>query len=273
MQLTPNLYNVDVVLHSKYEDHPELITLALSYPRYIHAELMTHRVFSRNASSSRAIPTKTMLRNIKKNPAAPIYWGTNQAGMQAGKELTGWRLCAAKAVWKTATMSACFFSGMLHKIGLHKQHANRITEPYQYITTLVTSTEWDNFYKLRAHPDAQPEIKFLAELMIRATSESRPQLLKQGHWHLPYVDLSEFENHSFADLQKASAARCARVSYLNHDGSKPNVEKDIKLFNRLVGSQPIHASPLEHVAVPSWKENANLRGWKQLRRVVENQYN
>lgn len=265
--------SVDVIKHSSYEGHPDLITLRLVYPRFIHAELMTHRVFSRNASSSRAIPVKTMLRNIKDNPAKPLYWGENIPGMQAGKELCGWRLKAAKLVWNISAGIACNLSLVLHKLGLHKQHANRITEPYQYITTLVTSTEWDNFFSLRNHPDAQPEIKALAMAMQTAIDNSRPTVLKQGHWHLPYVDVDEFEKHSFSDLQKASAARCARVSYLNHDGSTPDVEKDVKLYNRLVGSQPIHASPLEHVAVPSWKENANLRGWKQLRRVVENQYN
>ena len=269
MQANLNLYSVDVVLHSKFEDHPELITLALTYPRYVHAELMTHRVFSRNASSSRAIPTKTMLKNIKKNPAAPIYWGTNQAGMQAGEELSGWRLWAAKAVWKAATVSACFFSGLLHKIGLHKQHANRITESYQYITTLVTATDWDNFYELRAHPDAQPEIRLLAQMMIKAASESRPQVLKQGEWHLPYIRQNEFGVYPLRSLQEASAARCARVSYLTHEGKEPNMDADLKLFHRLAGSRPIHASPLEHIAVPSHKDNANFRGWKQFRKVVE----
>lgn len=265
--------SVDVIKHSSYEGHPDLITLRLVYPRFIHAEYMTHRVMSRNASSSRAIPVKTMLRNIRSNPAKPLYWGENIAGMQAGKELTGCKLKLAKITWNVAAHVACGLSSVLHKLGLHKQHANRITEPFQYITTLVTATDWDNFFELRDHPDAQPEIKALASAMKLAIQNSTPTLLKQGHWHMPYVEPDEFGNNSFSELQKASAARCARVSYLNYDGSKPNVEKDIKLFNRLVGSQPIHASPLEHVAVPSWKENANLRGWKQLRRVVENQYN
>lgn len=264
-------YKVDVILHSRFEGHPDLITLALTYPRMIHAELMTHRVFSRNASSSRAIPVKKMLRMIKDNPAEPLYWGTNKAGMQAGEELKGWRLIAAKIIWKVAAKTACFFSSLLSQIGLHKQHANRGTEPYQYITVLVTSTEWDNFFELRDHPDAQPEIRHLAQLMRRAIAESKPQLLRQGEWHLPFIRKEEFGAYPLRVLQEASSARCARVSYLTHDGKTPEITKDRILYSRLAGSRPIHASPLEHVAVPSWKDNANLKGWKQFRKVVENE--
>lgn len=259
----------EVICHSKYKDHPELITLKLVYPRMIHGEFMTHRVFSRNASSSRAIPTKRMLDSIRKGPAKPIFWGSNKPGMQADTELTGWRLHAAKAIWGTAVKFSCFFSSLLGKVGLHKQHSNRGTEPYQYITVLVTSTEWENFFDLRDHPDAQPEIRELAQVIKKAIAGSTAKTLLQGQWHLPFVLDSEFSNVPFHDLRKASAARCARVSYLNFDGSNPNIQKDLELYDRLVGTAPIHASPLEHVAVPSWNDNANLYGWKQLRRVVE----
>jgi len=260
---------VEVILHSRFEGHPDLITLALTYPRMIHSELMTHRVFSRNASSSRAIPVKKMLHMIKENPAEPLYWGTNKAGMQAGEELKGWRLCVAKLIWRTAARTACFFSGLLNRLGLHKQHANRGTEPYQNITVLVTATEWDNFFELRDHPDAQPEIRYLAQLMRRAIAESTPQILRQGEWHLPFIRKEEFGVYPLRVLQEASSARCARVSYLTHTGKTPEVDADRALFYKLAGSRPIHASPLEHVAVPSWKENANFQGWKQFRKVVE----
>lgn len=259
----------EVVCHSKYKDHPELITLKLVYPRMIHSEFMTHRVFSRNASSSRAIPVKRMLDGIRKGYAKPIFWGSNKPGMQADTELTGWRLCAAKVIWGTAVRFSCFFSNLLNKVGLHKQHSNRGTEPYQYITVLVTSTNWENFFSLRDHKDAQPEIIELAQVIKKAIKESTPKTLMQGQWHLPFVLDSEFGDVPFQELRKASAARCARVSYLNFDGSKPNIQKDLELYDRLVGTAPIHASPLEHVAVPSWNDNANLYGWKQLRRVVE----
>lgn len=231
--------------------------------------IVVHNCFSRNASSSRAIPVQKMLQMIKESPAEPLYWGTNKAGMQAGEELEGWRLAAAKFIWSTAAKTACFFSSLLNRVGLHKQHSNRGTEPYQYITVLVTATEWDNFFELRDHPDAQPEIRFLAQLMRRTIEESKPQILRQGEWHLPYILKEEFGVHPLRVLQEVSAARCARVSYLTHAGKTPEVATDLVLFDRLAGSRPIHASPLEHVAVPSWKENANFRGWKQFRKVVE----
>lgn len=258
-----------VILHSRYEGHPDLVTLALTYPRYIHAEFLTHRVFSRNASSSRAIPVAKMLKNISENPVMPIYWGSNKPGMQAGEELEGWRLAVAKATWKMAVKTACFYSWILNEVGLHKQHANRGTEPYQLISVLVTSTEWSNFMDLRNHPDAQPEIQYLAQKMLQAMSESQPQILRQGDWHLPFIRKEEFGMYPLRDLQEASAARCARVSYLTHQGRLPEVAQDKLLFQKLAGSTPIHASPLEHIAVPSWKHNANLVGWKQFRKVVE----
>lgn len=263
------MINAKVIAHSRIEGHPDLVTLQLTYPRYIHAEFMTHRVFSRNASSSRAIPVKTMLRNIKDKPAVPLYWGCNKPGMQAGDELKGWKLFFAKMTWNAAARSAVFLSGVLHRLGLHKQHANRITEPFQFITTLVTATEWDNFFILRDHPDAQPEIKALAQAMKVAIINSEPRMLKQGQWHMPYINPSEFGVKSFKDLQKASAARCARVSYLTHDGNTPTLDNDLKLFERLAGSEPIHASPLEHVATPTYKGNTNFVGWKQFRKVIE----
>lgn len=261
--------SVDVVKHSSYQDHPELITLAVTYPRFIHAEVMTHRVFSRNASSSRAIPVNRMLDIISRKPAKPLYWGSNKPGMQAADELTGWRYHAANLLWSAAARTACTLSRLMGFVGLHKQHTNRITEPFQYITTLITATEWDNFFELRNHPDAQPEIQLLAMEMKRAIDESEPVELNQGEWHLPYIRYDEFGTVPFRMIQEASAARCARVSYLNHDGSQPNLQKDILLFKRLAGSKPLHASPLEHVAVPSWKDNANFVGWKQFRKTVE----
>lgn len=260
-----------VIAHSVQDGAPELITLQLEYPRYIHGELMSHRVFSRNASSSRAIPATRMIKNAWKNPARPYYWGSNKAGMQAGKELTGLRLLMAKAVWAMSCTFACIFSYLLHLIGLHKQHTNRITEPFQHISVIVTSTEWSNFFELRNHPDAQPEIKALAQAMLDAINNSVPTVLPRGGWHLPYITQEDVDetNNNIALLRKLSAARCARVSYLNHDGKKPTHEEDLRLFDRLVADKPMHLSPTEHQATPSNKYNANFRLWKQHRALLE----
>lgn len=249
-----------------------LTTFQLQYHRYIHGEFMTHRVFSRNASSSRAIPVMTMLKQVWNDPAMPVHWGANMPGMQAKDQLTGWRAKVARGLWRAAGKVACVFAYGLSKVGLHKQVANRILEPWQLIHVIITATEFANFFELRDHADAQPEIRVLAKAMREAYKANAPTRRIFGEWHLPYISYEERLAFSFGELIKASAARCARVSYLTHDGVKPVIAKDIALYERLVGSAPIHASPVEHQATPQmyaavW--GGNLRGWHQHRQDVE----
>ena len=254
-----------------------LTTLQLKYPRLIHSEFMTHRVFSRNASSSRAIPVAKMIEQVRTDPAMPIHWGSNQPGMQARVELEGNDRLRAIARWQLAAEAAASHAEVMMELGLHKQVANRILEPFQWIHVIVTATEWDNFFSLRAHPDAQPEIHALAEAMKQAFADSRPMPLEEGEWHLPYVTRLERATHlhDVDLLMKLSAARCARVSYLTHDGQAPDIEKDLALYERLVGSVPLHASPVEHQATPlpaadMW--SGNFRGWLQYRKLVESSF-
>ena len=256
-----------VIAHSSSKGKPDLITVELEYPRFIHGELMTHRVFSRNASSSRAIPIRKMIAKVWKNPAKPTYWGTNKSGMQAGKELKGLRLLLAKSLWTVACAVACTLSYALHLCGLHKQHANRLTEPFQYINVLVTATEWDNFFKLRSHSSAQPEIKELSDAINLAISNSTPKVLNESQWHLPYILDEDIRatNSNYDLLCKISSARCARLSYMTHGNKEIDRDKDFRLFNQLAGSDPMHLSPTEHQATPSDRGNANFKGWKQFR--------
>lgn len=250
-----------------------ITTFQLKYPRLIHSEFMTHRVFSRNASSSRAIPVMKLLKEIWNDPAMPVYWGENQSGMQAKAELSGWKRKAAEALWRGASKVACAFAYGMVKVGLHKQLANRVCEPWQHISVIVTATDWDNFFALRDHPDAQPEIRELAHKMRGAYYLSRPVYLADGQWHLPYVSDEEKVKLPLFLLKKLSAARCARVSYLTHDGLTPNIDKDIQLHDRLVASEPIHASPVEHQATPSGDDlyHKNFCGFIQYRESVEAQ--
>ena len=254
-----------------------LTTLELTYPRFIHSEVMTHRVFSRNASSSRAIPILKMLYRIYADMAMPIHWGANQAGMQANAELTAWRKFIVKSLWIACGYIVMLFSYMMHLAGAHKQIANRVTEPWSHITVVLTATEWQNWFDLRNHADAQPEIRSLARAIFFAMKASAPRDCGNDkkdvwNWHLPYVKGYERLKYGLADLLKMSAARCARTSYLTHDNKAPNVENDIKLHDRLVASKPIHASPTEHQAYPTDGEefSANFRGWQQYRKNVEN---
>lgn len=258
-------------IHSFGTGDSRITTLQLRYHRYIHAEVMTHRVFSRSASSSRAIPIQKIIAEVWNNPATPLHWGQNISGMQAKTELTGLRLILAKFVWKSASKIACILAFLLYKLGLHKQIGNRILEPFSFINVILTSTEFNNFFELRIHPDAQPEIQQLAKLMKEAMDNSIPKVLKQGEWHLPYITNEERAFYSNDALMKCSTARCARVSYNNHDGSQPSVLKDAQLHDRLVGSVPRHSSPAEHQATPSHSNVfiKNFKGWQQYRDLIE----
>jgi Thymidylate synthase complementing protein len=273
-----------------------LITMELHYPKFIHGELMTHRVLSRNASSSRAIPVERLIQDVMDDPVIPIHWGVNRPGMQAHDVLEEEQSDIANTAWTKARDSAVAYAREMARIGLHKQLVNRIIEPWCHIRVVVTATEWGNFFLLRRHPDAQPEMRALADAMWEAQQVSTPTLLKPGGWHLPYVTNKELDilggvtgGEPFEDdwtpFIKLSVARCARVSYLTHDGKSPDVAADLALYDRLVGAVPLHASPTEHQALPDavrykyddvlyWKhrhEHGNLVGWRQYRKMLPNE--
>lgn len=256
----------EIIKHSSSDNCPDIITFRLRYPRFIHSELMTHRVFSRNAASSRAIPIIRAIKDILRDPAMPISWGKNKPGMQSTETLPWWRGFLARRVWMFAMWCAIISAWTMNKLGVHKQFANRILEPWQHITVLVTATDWDNFFALRDHPDAQPEFRQLAQEMKVALSESTPQLLHSGMWHLPFTDGRGDQWKSF------SAACCASVSYETVDRKPMTRERAKDIFLKLTGD-PIHASPFEHVARPDPDNGegcGNFTKWHQWRYDIEN---
>ena len=287
-----------VICDSQPKTGTRITTLELKYPRFIHSEFMTHRMFSRNASSSRAIPIMKMIQAVIDNPAMPIHWGKNQAGMQAREQLEDRYQLQAQLLWKAARDSAVEHAKTMLALGAHKQIVNRILEPFTHIRVIVTATNFANFFALRDHEDAQPEIRELAVAMKKAIEESTPQLLGIGEWHLPYLDAEDFTNiyehlkensitrHDPAQHQiwmmacAISAARCARVSYLAHDGERPTIEKDMELYHHLVHANPPHMSPCEHQASPDklspgladWAradQHGNFTGWIQFRHLIK----
>lgn len=273
------MISAKVIADSISPDGKRITTMEVTFNRYILAEFNTHRVFSRNFSSSRAIPTRKLLEQVRTHPAMPVHWGKNQAGMQANEELTGEELVMAQRQWVIAAGDAADRAERMAEFGAHKQIVNRIIEPYLYVTGIVTSTEWDNFFELRCHPDAQPEFQELACKMRDAREASTPEQISLQQWHLPYLTEDEKNNADMSPVQslfwaKVSAARCCRVSYLKHDGTAPSIEEDIALFDRLAAARPIHASPLEHQAKPLWfytdtHLQGNFRKWIQYRQVYE----
>ena len=270
------LITAKVICDSVSEQGVRLTTFEIEYPRFIHGELMTHRMLSKNSSSSRAIPIQKMLEQIESNMAIPIYWGKNKSGMQAVEEVDDLSKNNAEIMWKGCFWKAKDTVSWLSDDGLHKQVSNRLTEPFQMMKVVITGTDWDNFFNLRIHPDAQPEICMLAYKMYEAMSKSVLVLLKKGDYHLPYVNrgiginsdgenLSWFEGlyvgeypkvgiPNWLSLEQAikySVASCASVSYRATDMT---LEKAEKIWNMLVKSEVVHASPLTHVATPISKE-------------------
>lgn len=235
------------------------------YHNFVANGFIVHN--SRNSASSRAVPTNKMVSRVLENPAMPVEWGVNKPGMSASEALTTVQAEDAKAQWLLARDSAVQHVRLLQDFNVHKQIINRILEPFMWHTVIVTATEWDNFFNLRLAENAQPEIRVAAQHMRAAIDGSKPAPVAIGEWHLPLVQDDE-RSMPIEELKKVSAARCARVSYLTHDG-KRDIEKDIELCERLRSDR--HLSPFEHVATPSSEADlhANFRGWVQMRKEIE----
>jgi hypothetical protein len=297
-----------IVADSINEVGNRITTYELEYPRFIHAEFMTHRLFSRNAASSRAIPVERAIQLIEQNTAMPIHWGKNQPGMSAKEECTEPVIIdrdggTAKDAWNYARYLAVNVAKAFSAAGYHKQIVNRLLEPFSHIKVVCTATEFDNFFYLRRHKDAQPEIQELADQMWKARQLSTPYQLGPGAWHVPYYAEGFWEEYSsydgpynihgdsLGDALAISASCCAQVSYRKLDDS---LDKAHDIFQRLIESKPAHASPFEHQASPmpfvfdetggafveGWPEgmthvdrfnrawSGNLCGWFQYRQYI-----
>lgn len=257
-----------------------LTTFLLVYPRFLHSEFMTHRMLSRNAQSSRAVPVLRRIRAVEENPAIPIVFTKNKPGMQGGEPLADQD--EARRVWLEGRDAAVAIARKLAALEVHKQYANRVIEPYDHISVIASATEWDNFFALRIHTKALPEIAELAMQMFACMKENVPVSMRPGEWHLPFVTDDERRAWDERDenlgsdptgLIRRSVARCARVSYLNHDGKQPTQEEDDALYQRLLADHPIHASPAEHQATPTGIPgfSGNFYGWVQYRKTLMNE--
>jgi thymidylate synthase ThyX len=278
-------YGAKILLDSKnVATGDRLTTFEVTYPRFVHAELMTHRLLSRNSASSRAIPIEKMIARVLEDPAGPVFWGKKQKGMQATEEVDPIYKHDARVEWLLARDQAVQHARELIALDVHKQIVNRLLEPWMWITVIVSATEYENFFALRCHKDAQPEIQKIAYMMRDLYQQNVPENFAPGSWHLPMVSDEDvvaldrsgacpiiINEEMLVSLRKLSAARCARVSYLTHDGER-DPDADIQLFNRLVESG--HWSPLEHVAqaLPSSDRCGNFNGWKQLRKIYPNEH-
>ena len=272
-------YQCEMILDSINPVGVRLTTMRLKYPLIVHAEMCRHRAFSRSVASNRAIPTEKIIAMVEQDPFIPIHWGKNQKGMQAEEELSPERRDLAIGTWLVyrdrAVDQARYMS---EHLGVHKKIANRLLNPFQWVTEIVTATDWANFFALRCHPAAQPEIRQIAEMARDVYETSEPKPLLVGRWHLPLIRKGDhykgIDSHGLyiETLKKVSAARCARTSYRTHSGKISTVEEDLALYERLVGSDPKHASPTEHqaMALASQERIGNFRGWRQARYFIPN---
>ena len=292
-----------IVADSINPDGVRLTTFELEFPRWILAEVNTHAMLSRNTASSRAIPVERVLEQVDVSPALPVEWGQNNPGMVSKTLLDELKAKSAELVWKSAAKSASAFARVLSdKVGLnvHKQLAGRLIETFTMSKTVMTGTEFANFFSLREHSDAQPEFYELAKCMRQAREQSTPSFLVPDQWHLPYVDLVDgkyYVSGIEVDLEtakKVSASCCAQVSYRKLDDS---IDKAVKVFDMLKLSDPEykqkHSSPTTHQATPigpaesfdpsTWPAgvthvrrdgslwSGNLRGWVQFRQLIPNE--
>lgn len=256
------------------EDDARLTTIEATFPRFILAEMNTHRQWSRNSASSRAIPLKKRIRMVRESPFVPEQFCAEQSGMQAGAALSDEDHEGAVQAWNRA-LDACLEAAEdMVALGVHKQWSARLLELFSWHTVVITSVHWENFFAQRDHSAAQPEMQVIAALMESVYKASTPRELKQGEWHLPYILEEEHDGpYMQPSLAKISAARCARVSYLNHDGTR-DYAKDLELYEKL--KQGFHMSPFEHPA--QYKTGVNVHvgahksnfgfPWVQLRKMI-----
>ena len=221
----------------------------LYFPRMVLAELNTHRMLAKSTSSSRAIPIEKIIERVKSDPAIPL-WTENQPGMQ-GTPACDYHIERANAAWEKARDDAIYHAKVLMDLGIHKQDANRLLETWVHVDTIITGTEWDNFFKLRCHKDAAPLMQMLGNAIRDAMGPAPTEIKYTSGWHLPYATEEEINaaksNATIREcLPWVCAARCARVSYLNHDGTAPDIDKDMVLAKKLHTSG--HLTPFEHVA-------------------------
>lgn len=247
---------VKIIADSISPQGVRLTTYELEYPRFIHAEVMTHRVFSRNAQSSRAVP---VTKSLEQAIISPVTWGANKAGMSSDKSLPQEAINEVAYYWNAAARTCQDFAERMAKAGLHKQWANRCLEWFSTIKVVVTATEWDNFFWLRDDPEAaQPEIVELARKMKEAMDAQNPRKLNPGEWHLPYIAYVPHKsgNQYYSqggeaiDLEtakKISASCCAQVSYRRLDTS---IDKALEIYDKLFSGPKPHLSPVEHLGTP-----------------------
>lgn len=263
-------YDCWVERDSVSEDGVRLTSFVITIPKHCLQEFNTHGMIARSAASFRAIPSyKVVDMTMEGDGFYMPDFGKNQPGMvESDEPYTELEMLMLKKKWKEcaeAMAAACHF---FFSMGVHKQHANRLMEPFAWAPVVCTATDWDNFFALRTNDNAYPPLRKVARMMYLLRKDSVPKRLSEGQWHLPFIEDDEQERFGIEMAKKVSVGRCARVSYLNHLGER-NPFDDVKLADRLISEIPRHVSPYEHVATPSpGLRGHKFRSWLQLRKLI-----
>jgi hypothetical protein len=294
-----------ILADSCYGNH-RITSFELYYHRYILPEINTHRAISKNGQSSRAIPTEKLIELCLSSRVEPVQWGLDQSGMQAFTVADEILERKGRQIWDDARLNAVQSAIALNGLGFAKQIVNRVLEPFLPTRTVMTGTDWNNFFTLRDHKDAQPEFRDLAAIMRELMRDGSPKTLDEFDWHRPYMEIGDLDRaerqdsldvldecidlidtgaHPFTSyfrsssdllLNMTSSARCARASYRTVEGKPTDFDLDLTLFKRLVKTQPVHASPTEHQAIPAvsgtpTRMTANFTGFIPFRRLIKNE--
>lgn len=264
------MFKAEIIADSKNEFGNRITTFIVTFPRIILSEFNTHRVLSRNSASSRAIPFEKMLKSVDENPFVPIKWMKDHKGMQGNEYFCEEEGRKLEHEWKISRRIAMNQAEILSKSGVTKQFCNRLLEPFMWHTVIVTATEWENFFALRANEAAEIHMQKLSYMMLEEYNKSEPKLLKVGEWHIPFYN----EEKDLFDV-RVSVARCARVSYttVGEESKLCDSKKDIELHDKLLSMG--HMSPFEHCAkamdelsiIYGW--SGNFKGFFQYRKLIE----
>lgn len=256
-----------------------LTTMQLTHPKCIHQDFMTHCMFARNASSSRAIPFEKTLKQLRDDPFIPQTFGKNQKGMQSSVDLSRGDYELAVHHWLEARDAAMAIASRMANpqgLNIHKQDVNRLLEPWMWITLCVTGDPggWSNYFALRCHPDADPKLQPQAYMAQLEYFTSKPVEKTVGQWHLPYLNEEDIFALPTSMAPKVSVGRCARTSYLTQEGKRDYTE-DLQLHDRLRDHRPMHASPFEHVCQAEpvlTPKTGKFNGWKSYRHMLSGEY-
>jgi hypothetical protein len=281
-------YAAEILADSISPDGVRLTSMWVTFPRFILAEVNTHRMLSRNSNSSRAIPPEMQIQKVRENPFVPEIFNKRIKGMGVGESLNDSDAVLAHGVWLDAAAAACMAAEDLCELDCDKSRINRLLEPFLWHSAVISATEWDNFFALRDHPAAQPEFRILAKLMRKAMDESEPLVINYGEWHLPGTPDFPMNEVSpdWEMWKRVSAGRLARMTSYNLMSEDP-VENALERAEKLI--QSFHMSPTEHQATPIPGRDVgllgettvlgqpyfigNFRGWKQFRKEIPNEHN